>query len=181
MNEPTKALAATQRWVERIVIGERFCPFAKPVADASAIRYCETPGDDWSVLTSTLQDECRRLDGAPNTRTTLVVVVSGLDDFYVFLDALAFAEAQMRVWGYEGVYQLASFHPDYLFDGEETTSSSHYTNRSPFPTFHLIREEDITALGLTEEQSESIYERNITHAKRLGMAFFEHFLRECRQ
>ncbi len=170
------AIAATRQWVHEVIIGERFCPFAKPVADANGIGYYPVSGESWPALSDALVAACQRLNQNPQERTSLLVITEGLEDFFIYLSALEMLEAKLNDWGYSGIYQLASFHPNYVFSGESETAVTNYTNRSPYPLYHLLREEDITALSLDEAKSEAIYQRNMTHAQRLGAAFFSRWL-----
>lgn len=163
-------------WLDKVVIGESFCPFAKVPRQRNQIKLSICSDTNTSAILSTLAQACRDLDSDPNTETTLLALTHGLKDFYDYLDVLELAQQLLEELGYHGVYQLASFHPQYLFEGEPADSVSHYTNRAPFPMFHLIREASITEALKFVDEPESIPQRNIKHANTLGLAFFKTFL-----
>lgn len=163
-------------WLDRVVIGEAFCPFAKVPRERNQIKLSFCSDTETSAILSSLAQSCRELDNDANTETTLLALSHGLKDFYDYLDVLDLAQQLLEELGYQGTYQLASFHPQYLFEGEPADSVSHYTNRAPFPMFHLIREASITEALTFVDDPESIPQRNIEHAQTLGLAFFKTFL-----
>ena len=167
-------ISATLQWVDDIVIHHNFCPFARYARYPGGI-HCEVTdatADAGSVL-ATLFDECRRLDDDANIATTLLILTNeDAKDFNRYLDILAIAEKMLSDWGYAGIYQLASFHPDYQFEGEDSASPSHFTNRSPYPLLHLIRESDISKYMQNEEDAEKIYTHNMEKAQTLGCPYF---------
>lgn len=135
------AEADVRAWVDRVVVGMGLCPFARAALPGTRIA---AVGDGDSALGAIL-DEAARLDRADQPATTLLVVPHGLDDFADYLAALAEAEAVLSASGYDGIIQIASFHPDYQFDGADADDPANWTNRSPWPLFHLLRERDVTA------------------------------------
>jgi hypothetical protein len=176
----THLIEATMRWVDDIVINHNFCPFAGFVRQPSQIHCVVVNGDAGDVIAS-LFDECKRLDEQDDIATTLIIAPSSSTaSFDDYLDVLAICERMLSDWGYTGVYQLASFHPDYQFDGEAKDSVANYTNRSPYPLFHLIRERDIARYMKNEDDAEKIYTHNIAKANELGCPYFEKALNEMR-
>src|SRR5690554_333435 len=112
--------------------------------------------------------ECERLDDHPEVETTLLVLTPGLEAFDDYLDFLGLAEALLEAQGYEGTYQLASFHPDYCFEGAEEEDSANYTNRSPWPMLHLLREAGLERALEHYPDPEAIPERNVAAMRALG-------------
>ncbi|MBT3134181.1 DUF1415 domain-containing protein [Alteromonas sp. ALT199] len=164
---------ATFKWVDDIVIKHNFCPFARYVRTPSRIRCVVITGDAGDVIKS-LYDELRHLEENDNTATTLIALThSSIADFNEYLDVLAISDNMLHDWGYGGTYQLASFHPDYVFDGSDVDDAANYTNRSPYPLLHLIREADITHYMKKEEDAEKIFSHNIEKAQTLGCPYFE--------
>ncbi|WP_421131978.1 DUF1415 domain-containing protein [Alteromonas sp. A079] len=172
---------ATMQWVDDVVITHNFCPFARFVRTPNQIRCVEVNGDTGDAVMR-LYDECVKLDSNNDIATTLVILThSHFTQFDNYLDALAIAERMMADWGYAGTYQLASFHPEYRFDGEPQHSASHYTNRSPYPMFHLIREDDITRYMPNEDDAEAIYTNNMKKAEELGCPYFNATLTQIKE
>ncbi len=174
-------ISATEQWVDEVVIHNNFCPFAKFVRHPNKIRYVVETGDAGNIV-NVLYNECKHLDETPEVATTLVVVVSeATQSFDDYLDVLALGEQLLADWGYSGTYQLASFHPNYVFSGEDADSPSNYTNRSPYPLFHLIRESDIEKYMKNEDDAEKIYQHNIARAESLGCPHFAAQLKKLQQ
>ncbi|WP_318153433.1 DUF1415 domain-containing protein [Halomonas sp. ML-15] len=164
----SRSVAATRRWVEQFVVGHSVCPFAAREVDADRVRYREVSASDWEALLTTLIEECRRLDGASEIETTLLVIGDGAEDFDDYLDLLAVGEALMADQGYEGVYQLASFHPDYCFADAAEDAVENYTNRSPWPLLHLLREESLSVVLDRHPDPAAIPVRNMALMAELG-------------
>ena len=180
MHSDDVIIAHTKEWVSAVVIGDNFCPFARKEMVNNSIRYvvCSEVLEDTLVA---LISECKTLDDAPSTETSLLIYPKGFDDFKVFLELTALADNLMADQGYEGVYQLASFHPDYCFADSSKDDPANYTNRSPYPTLHLIREESIERVLQDIENPEKIPERNIRYARDKGLSAMQAKLNACMQ
>ena len=168
MIDKQDVIDATRRWLDDVVIGYNFCPFARFVRDAGSTRYRVCSDNEEEAL-RVLASECFYLNDNPDTATTLIMLTSpAVAEFDDFLDVLDAANGLLQRLELEGVYQLASFHPDYQFEGTSAADAGNYTNRSPYPTLHLIREADIERALADYANPEQIYETNIATAKELG-------------
>ena len=167
MHDP---IADTRRWIERAVIGLNLCPFAKAVVARRQVRYvlCEatTPG----ALLETLGEELLRLRDtpAPEIDTTLIVHPHVLADFLDYNEFLDDADALVEQLGLDGELQVASFHPQYRFAGSGPDDIANFTNRSPWPTLHLLREDSVTRAVEAFPDPDAIIERNIATLEKLG-------------
>ncbi|WP_018983023.1 DUF1415 domain-containing protein [Salinimonas chungwhensis] len=179
MNNKT-IIEAVRYWVDDVVIAHNFCPFAGFVRQPETIHYAVCEAQDSADIMVALYDECRRLDDDDSISTTLLMLPA-LRCFDEYLDTLALAQTMMSQWHYEGEYQLASFHPDYQFEGEPVDSPSNYTNRAPYPVFHLIRERDITRALEDYDDPASIFEKNIARAEQLGCQHLQSQVQHCRK
>jgi hypothetical protein len=170
--DPDRVVADTRRWLVRAVIGLNLCPFAKAVHVKNQIRYRVSEAREPEALLQDLIEELRHLrDVDPQeTDTTLLVHPHVLTDFLDFNDFLGVVDAAVAELDLEGVLQVASFHPDYQFDGTSADDIDNFTNRSPYPTLHLIRESSIEAAVQAFPDPEAIYEANIDTLRRLGHA-----------
>jgi uncharacterized protein len=160
----------TRRWLERAVIGLNLCPFAKAVHVKGLVHYAVSnalsPAEVLNELATEL-DALERVD--PDAReTTLIVVPHCLQDFLEFNDFMSRAERLLRKRGLEGVIQLASFHPHFCFEGTGEDDITNFTNRSPYPTIHLLREESIDRAVEVFPHPESIYGANMEVLRRIG-------------
>jgi hypothetical protein len=166
------ALDQTRTWVEQAVIGLNLCPFAKAPQVKGLVRYVQSEATDPAVLLSDLMDELQRLFKSPADRleTTLLVHPLVFTDFADFNDFLGVAEDAVADLGLEGVIQVASFHPDYRFEGTTADDISNATNRSPHPTLHLIREDSIDRAVAAFPEAETIFEANMATMERMGPA-----------
>ncbi|TVP16056.1 DUF1415 domain-containing protein [Shewanella sp. KCT] len=172
---------ATQNWVEKVIMKYNICPFARREVERNSIRYKVVEQHQLEAVLNALIDECHYLEEHPQTETTLFILPRGFEGFYHYLDLVDIANALLIDQGFEGVFQLASFHPDYCFDGEPQDSAANYTNRAPYPTLHIIREASMERALADYEDPESIPERNIAFAERKGEAFFVKLLQSCKQ
>ena len=133
-------ISSTQSWVNKVIVKYNICPFAKREVDRGSIRYCQDESTDIEGVLDRLSQEFELLNNQPETETTLLVLSEACSDFDEFLDLVYLSNHLLQMLKYEGVYQLAHFHPDYCFEGDEPDAASNYTNRSPYPTLHIIRE-----------------------------------------
>lgn len=163
-------------WISRVVIGENFCPFAKRVIDTNAVFYTvDLTGKKKAILESLL-DMCHQLEQNAQIDTALLIAPIGFNDFSAYLDMLEIAEELLALEGYEGVFQLASFHPEYCFEGEAFDDPANYTNRSPYPIFHLLKESSLEKAIAAYPNTESIPDNNIARARQHGLAYMQNLL-----
>ena len=165
-------LQATRAWVEHAVIGLNLCPFAKAVQVKDRIRYVCSDARDTDALLGVLRSELQRLADTPmeEIETTLLVHPQVLQDFLDYNDFLAEADALLQQMGLDGTLQIASFHPDYQFAGTDADDIANATNRSPYPTLHLLREASIERAVAAFPEAEAIYEANQRTLRALGPA-----------
>lgn len=180
MRHPEPAVSAPEQavldWIERVVVGLDLCPFASRPLAAGSIRTLIAPGDTESVLT-TVADELASLvaqDRAAHPTTMILLCQSDgapgiARDFEDYLDLIDMAEGLIEALGYEGRVQIASFHPDYLFADADADDPANWSNRSPVPLVHLLREDAVTAALEFHEDPEGIPQRNIERLRALGI------------
>ncbi len=163
---------ATRRWVERAVIGLALCPFAEGVYLADRVRFHVSEQRSAAGLLADLRSELMLLHqaDAQQCETTLLVHPWVLNDFAEFNDFLQICDEAVADLGLEGEIQVASFHPQYQFAGTRAEDIENHTNRSPYPTLHLLREESVTRALATVPDPASIYENNIRRLRDLGPA-----------
>lgn len=166
----------TFRWLDKVVIEQQFCPFAKPVREKGQIHIAVQQHTDIASLLRQVLLECDYLLEQQNIETSLLVYTEMLTDFNDYLDFLDMANNAIEAAGFEGVLQLASFHPDYVFADAPKDCTSHFTNRSPYPMIHIIQEQSISDALESFNHAEAIPKRNIAHAKALGIDFFLQYL-----
>ena len=166
-------VAATQNWLIQFIIAQNICPFARHVHENDAVRYQVVASLKSEDCLQALMEECRYLDNQPGCETTLLIMPETCADFDDFLDFLAIAEQLLHDQGYEGIYQLASFHPDYCFADAPADDPANYTNRSPWPMLHIIREASIEQALRSYENPEQIPERNIELTRKLGLPLLQ--------
>ena len=165
-------IAATRLWLERAVIGLNLCPFAKAVHAKAQVRWVLGEADTPEALLETLGAELLLLRDAPpeEVDTTLIVHPRVLGDFLDYNDFLEEADALVAELGLEGVLQVASFHPHYQFAGSHPDDVENFTNRSPYPTLHLLREDSVSRAVAAFPDPDAIVDRNIDTLRRLGPA-----------
>lgn len=167
--ETTLVIDQTKKWIKSMVIGLNFCPFANQEYKNDTIRYQVSDTKDLSVAMMQLFDECTFLDQNETTSTTLIIFKDGFKEFDEFLFLVNLCEQLLRKQKYEGIYQIATFHPDYVFEGEAPDDPSNYTNRSPYPMLHLLREDQLEEAIEKFPDTETIPERNIELTKKMGI------------
>jgi len=165
------AIGATRHWLEQAVIGLNLCPFARAVHLKRQIRWVESPARDAAGLLADLAHELQFLAAADpeKVETTLLIHPHVLNDFLEYNDFLDVADAAIEELGLAGVLQVASFHPDYRFEGTAPGDVDNLSNRSPHPMLHLLREDSIARAVAAFPDTAAIYERNIETLRRLGM------------
>ena len=165
-----EVIAATTAWLEKAVIGLNLCPFARAVHGAKRIRIAVTDAATPDALVAALQDELRVLADADASvhETTLLIHPCVLGDFLDYNDFLDVADAVVGALELEGIVQVASFHPRYQFAGTAPDDIENFTNRSPYPTLHLLREDSVERAVAAFGDTNRIFETNVETLKRLG-------------
>jgi uncharacterized protein len=169
---------ATQHWLTRAVIGLNLCPFAKGVHVKNQIRYAVSEARTLEDVMADLEQELRQLADTDSEQvdTTLLIVPHALRDFTEYNDALFFADTLLKQLKLQGELQIASFHPMYRFDGTGPDAIENYTNRAPYPIFHLLREASIERAVDAFPDAADIYERNMDTLRRLGHAGWQEWM-----
>lgn len=168
----------TRQWIQQVVIGLNLCPFAAKPVKENKVRFFVEETASMAVCLDTLANECRLLDHDPSVETTLLILPHCATHFDDFLHLLDLSERRLRKLKYEGIYQVASFHPDYCFAGEAEHDAANYTNRSPYPMLHLLREDSLEEAIRHHPDPEGIPERNIRLTREKGEAYMR-LLREA--
>ena len=168
---------AVKSWIEKVIVGLNFCPFAKKEIERNTVRYSISHSTQVNDALGKFLEELALLDQQLDIQTTLLVFPLGFGDFEHYLDMLDLANSLISQGGYGGIYQLASFHPDYCFDGEDENDPANYTNRSPYPILHILRESSIEAVLKRYPEPELIPENNIAKARELGSSFLQALLK----
>lgn len=166
----TDPLAATRHWLERAVIGLNLCPFAKAVYARQQVRFVLSDASTPEALLAQLGEEMLLLRETPAEQidTTLLVHPYVLNDFLDYNDFLELADGLVDSLQLGGVMQVASFHPDYQFAGSAPDDMENFSNRAPYPTLHLLREDSVSRAVEVFPDPEAIIERNGETLRRLG-------------
>ena len=174
------SISQSKDWSEQVVIAEQFCPFAKVPFEQDKIRYWVLKGQSQEEHLEILIRELEHLDQHQEIETSLLIFPKALEAFEDYLDFLEMAMELSVHHGYEGIFQIASFHPRYQFEGTDSSDASNFTNRSPYPMLHLLREESVEKAIELHPNTEAIPQRNIEHAQKLGSEHFERILAEIK-
>lgn len=170
-------ISQSKRWLEKVVIGLNFCPFAKKEFERQSIRYVIDSSASQKEALNTLIDELSLLDNKAEIETTLLIYEHAYQHFDDYLDWLAVASSLVEQSAYRGIYQVASFHPNYCFEGEELDDPANFTNRSPYPMLHILRESSLEKVLRHYPQPELIPQRNIDKARELGVSYLQNLLK----
>lgn len=168
-------IVAVKNWVNEVVIELNFCPFAKKEFVNSRIRYEDCPTSNIEEAIAKLIDEIELLQAETSIATSLLIFANGFDEFEDYLDLLDVANSFVEEY-WAGVFQIASFHPNYQFEGLQADDAANFTNRAPYPVLHLLREDDLSKAVSSYSHPERIPEDNIEKARALGNSYFENIL-----
>ena len=177
MMKESDSIVITKKWLKEIVIGLNFCPFANQPFINDAIRYVELFNDDISMTLETVIRECHHLQENPEIETTLIILNNGYASFNRYLQLIDLSEQLLEKESLSGIFQIASFHPEYIFHGLSINDPANHTNRSPYPMLHILREESIDTAVDKHKDVHSIPENNITQARKLGVDYFKNWLK----
>ncbi len=180
-NDSTLIISHTRSWVKTVIIDLNFCPFARRVYEGESIHYAVIADSQLAHCLHALIDECLNLDKNDQFETSLVIFSQAFTRFDEFLDFVEIANALLIDRGYEGIYQLAHFHPHYCFADVAEDDASNYTNRSPWPMLHIIRESSLEQALNNFPDPENIPETNIRLARKKGREQMQALLDACYQ
>lgn len=174
-----QVIAHTKKWITDVVIGCNFCPFAAPVVKKQTVFYTVETATNTSICLETFLQEVKRLDEDETIETSFLIFPNSFQTFESYLVLLASAEKLLKKKGYNGVYQLASFHPLYRFAHAPHDDAANYTNRSVYPMLHLLRESSIDKALKSFQHPENIPDRNIHFAREKGLVYMKMLRDAC--
>ena len=167
-----QVVALTRAWLEQAVIGLNLCPFAKSVHVKNQVRYRVSKGQDWDGVAADLEEELALLAKADpeHIDTTLLILPLAFADFHEYNDFLDWADRILERMRLDGELQIASFHPEYQFADAGPDDIENYSNRSPFPILHLLRESSIDRAVAAYPDAAAIFEKNMATLRNLGLS-----------
>jgi len=172
-------IGSVKHWLESFVVEQNLCPFAKRELVKGRVRFAVTPATTEAELLLALHEELQLLNADESVETTLLIhpgVLQRFGDYNQFLSAAEGLLAQLEL---EGTYQIASFHPDYQFAGTEPDDAENYSNRSPYPLLHVLREDSVERAVGEYPDIDQIPVRNIEQLNRLGKSRLQALWRAC--
>ncbi len=179
MNESGSAIiiAQTKKWIRDVVVGCNFCPFAAKELKRGSIHYEVVPEVTTVKALESVLKLLHQLDNNDDIETSFLILPKSFPLFDEFLHLLHLAETLLAKENYEGIYQIASFHPDYLFAGSIATDPSNYTNRSPYPMMHFLREDSVRKAIDSYPDIDEVPDRNIAFTKEKGLQYMQQLLK----
>ena len=178
LNE-SEVIGAVQHWVSSLVVDMNLCPFAGRELMRNRVRFTVTEAATEERLLMALQAELELLDNDASVETTLLIHPLVLGDFPDYNQFLNYADSLLEQIQREGIYQIASFHPDYQFEGTGPDDAENYTNRSPYPLLHLLREESLERAISSYPDVGAIPVRNIQLMNSMGQGKLKALLQAC--
>jgi len=175
-----KSIDAVKYWLEQVVIGLNFCPFAKKVYLNEEIFFFESNAHSLADALVVFAEQCQYLLDHPEFDTTLILFPTSFIEFNEYLMLVDEATYLLDSLELNGIFQIASFHPHYCFEGVAADATENFTNRSPYPMLHLIREHSIDRVLATFVEPEMIPVRNIALAEQKGRQYFEQILHQAK-
>lgn len=179
MSSSQQIIDQTIAWIRKVVIGCNFCPFAAKALQQHRVHYQVEASSNPILCLETFLKEIVRLDKEPDIETSFLIFPNAFQTFDDYLDMVATAEDLLKEKGYEGVYQLASFHPMYRFANSVKNDAADYTNRSIYPMLQFLRETSIDKALKHYENPENIPERNVDFARKKGSTFMKLLRDSC--
>jgi uncharacterized protein len=173
MIDDTDVISQTKKWITDVVVGCNFCPFAANAVKQQMIYYHVENSADATICLQSFLQELIRLDEDISIETSFIIFPNTFKKFHDYLDIVTAAEKLLQQNGYEGIYQLASFHPLYQFANSATNDAANYTNKSIYPMLHLLREESIDKALAHYKNPEGIPGRNIDFAREKGEVYMK--------
>lgn len=172
-------ISQTRKWIIDVVIDCNFCPFAAREIKRDSIYYEVIEDANTNSVLQTLSEAFKKMDDDTRVETMLLILPLNYSNFTSYLKLVVKSENLLKKQGYEGVYQIASFHPDYLFSGSTPNDPANYTNRSPYPMLHILREASLSLALDKHPDTSLIPERNIAYAKQKGLLYMQALRDAC--
>ncbi len=169
----------TEKWIKSVVIDLNFCPFASKALLKKSVRYIVLKEVGVKQSLEALVQEFEFLNDHEDIETTFLIFANDFVDFKVYLQLVKKAENTITKEDYDGIYQVASFHPDYCFDGSDSDDAANYTNRSIYPMLHVLREDSLTKALALYPSPELIPEHNIALARQKGLQYMQMLRAAC--
>ena len=169
----------TRRWINSFIVDLNLCPFARREVMRNSIRFTVFEDSDPANILHALSEEITLLHNSPEIETSFLILPAGMPDFRDFNDFIYAAESLTEALGWEGRYQLVGFHPQYQFANTEPDDAENYTNRSPFPMLHILRESSVSDAVATTHDTALIPQRNIATLGDLGTTVLKARWRKC--
>jgi uncharacterized protein len=166
-------IAHTKKWITDVVIGCNFCPFAAKEIKRDSIHYEVLLSPTIKTCLEALLNAFHKLDSETAIETLFLIIPDAFNSFDSYLQLAELSEKLLQEEGYDGIYQIASFHPQYLFAGSRPDDAANYTNRSPYPMLHLLREDSVSRAVKSHPGTENIPRKNIEFARAKGLAYMQ--------
>ncbi|MFT4521012.1 MAG: hypothetical protein ACI9JM_003423 [Halioglobus sp.] len=176
---PDNVILAVRHWLETVVVQLNLCPFAKRELSCDTIRFTTTAAGNEEDLLSALGSELRHLQSNPSIETILLIHPQAMQDFFDYNQFLDSVDTLLQEMSLQGIFQVASFHPDYQFGGTAAADAENYSNRSPYPLLHILREESLERAIASHPDVAAIPERNIALLRRIGTQQMQSLLAAC--
>ncbi|MEE4283907.1 MAG: DUF1415 domain-containing protein [Pseudomonadales bacterium] len=177
--DEAEVVSTVEHWLSQFVIGLNLCPFARRVSLDGGIRYKVTLASTEAELSQALEVELNLLLATPSIETTLLIHPNVLGDFYDYNEYLSETERLLKQPTFDGIFQIASFHPDYQFAGTEPGDAENYSNRTPYPLLHLLREDSVTKAVDSYPDIESIPANNLRRLNNLSRDVLQEMWLNC--
>lgn len=172
-SSPSDIIQRSRQWVDEFIVGHTICPFARREVERDTIAYVIDYFSDDDDFYSKFLAQLEALDANPQCETTLWLLPQLDNDFEAFLNHAGFAQQIIALAGYSGIYQIANFHPDYVFADSHADDPANYTNRSPHACLHLLREASLERVIRAHKQAAEIPQRNIDYLRALPADTFK--------
>ena len=169
-------ITQTKKWITDVVVGCNFCPFAAKELKRGSIHYQVLPSATRATVLATVMTVMYQLDNDAGVETTLLILPNSFESFESYLQLIDMAETLLVKEGYEGIYQIAGFHPKYLFADTTEDDPSNYTNRSPYPILHFLREDSVSKAVDSYTGIDEIPKRNIAFTREKGIIYMKQLL-----
>ena len=179
MKTTEEIIEQTKKWITKVVIDCNFCPFAAKEVKQNSIIYRVENNSDKAACVEAFLEECAKLDEDENIATTLIIFPNSFEHFDDYLDLVALAEEALEENDYEGIYQVASFHPQYVFGNAPVNDAANYTNRSIYPMLHVLREDAIDKALERYPNPDDIPDNNINFAREKGVQYMQMLRDTC--